>query len=452
MDIDRTEGDVNLSDYRKAWADSHLDEETKQLLEEDAKYFLHQSLSTPCLNGLIACSGSYITDNQGRTYLDFHGNNVHQVGYSNPKVVDAIKKQLDTLSFSPRRYTNRPAVDLAKKLVSLTGNTLQRVLFAPGGTLAMGMALKIARTVTGRFKTISFWESFHGASLDSISVGGESLFRRGIGPLLPGTIQIPFPSSKNGETHSYVESLAYIEYIFKQEGDIAAVISEPIRYTTVTSPPAEYWQGVRALCDKYGALLIFDEIPTALGRSGKMFVHEHFGVTPDLLCLGKGLGGGIFPMAAVLATERCNVNGSIAIGHYTHEKSPIGSVAALATIEYIEEKDLLEGTVEKGEYFRAKLSEIKKHFDFIGDIRVVGLMIAIDIVTDSQTMTPSVEGAEFILYQALSLGLSFKVSSGNVLALMPPLMVSYPDIDESLSILTEAFKRLSEINAVKTGM
>ena len=170
----KSEGDVNISPRRKDWARKNIDAETERWLEEDAKYFLHQALSTPCLNVLSHCDGIYIEDLQGRRYMDFHGNSVHQVGFGNRQVIEAIKAQMDELPFCTRRYTNIPAIKLAKKLVELAPGDLNRVLFAPGGTVAIGMALKLARAATGRFKTISMWDSFHGASLDVISIGGQA--------------------------------------------------------------------------------------------------------------------------------------------------------------------------------------------------------------------------------------------------------------------------------------
>src|SRR5438105_4599468 len=172
-----SEGDVNLSPLRRVFENEHIHAATRQVLDDDARHFLHQSLSTPCFNALVACEGIWLEDCEGRRIMDFHGNNVHQVGYRHPRVIDAIKQQLDTLPFSPRRYTNAAAVDLAAKLSSLAPDLLSKVLFAPGGTLAIGMALKLARLVTGRHKTLSLWDAFHGASLDAISIGGEAIFR-----------------------------------------------------------------------------------------------------------------------------------------------------------------------------------------------------------------------------------------------------------------------------------
>ena len=184
--------------------------ETQRLLDEDARYFLHQSLSTPCLNALQSCQGAWIEDVEGRRYLDFHGNNVHQVGFGHPRVIAAIKQQIDTLSFCTRRYTCEPAIALARKLAELAPGDLQRVLFAPGGTSAIGMALKLARIATGRFKFISMWDSFHGASLDAISVGGEAMFRNGVGPLLPGCEHVPPPDHRHCPFHCGLDELELV--------------------------------------------------------------------------------------------------------------------------------------------------------------------------------------------------------------------------------------------------
>ena len=340
-DRDRSEGDINITPRRKEWQAANLDAETLALLNEDARYFLHQSLSTPCLNVLRACDGIYIEDLQGRRYMDFHGNNVHQVGFNNPKVSAAIKSQIEELSFCTRRYTNHVAVDLAKKLADIAPGDLNKVLLCPGGTSALGIALKLARVATGRHKTISMWDSFHGASLDAVSIGGESLFRQEIGPLLPGTEHVPPPDEYRCLWDCHLRGgcdlkcARYIEYVLEKEGDIAAVIAEPVRGTSYIPRP-DYWQTIRRACDRYGALLIFDEIPHALGRTGKMFTCENFEVVPDILVIGKGLGGGIVPLAAVIARESLDIAANRALGHYTHEKSPVACAAALATIGYIE--------------------------------------------------------------------------------------------------------------------
>eukprot|EP00301_Raphidiophrys_heterophryoidea_P021892 c6184_g1_i2.p1 GENE.c6184_g1_i2~~c6184_g1_i2.p1 ORF type:complete len:452 (+),score=70.45 c6184_g1_i2:197-1357(+) len=311
--------------------DDGKESNTWHLLEEDAKYFIHQALSTPCLNVLDKCSGSYITDKRGRSMLDFHGNSVHQVGFGNQYVINAIITQLQTLPFCTRRYTNEPAIKLAKMLSDLAPGDLSRVLFTPSGTASIGVAMKLARMYTKRHKTVSLWESFHGASLDAISIGGEAIFRKDIGPLLPGSEHVPpadeyrclFGCREPGRKGSCeMRCASYLEYVLEREGDVAAVIAEPVRWTPYV-PRKEYWERVRRACDKYGTLLIFDEIPNSLGRTGTMFTCEEY-VVPDILVLGKGLGGGVLPMSAVIAREKLNECAKhVALGHYTHEKNPV---------------------------------------------------------------------------------------------------------------------------------
>jgi 4-aminobutyrate aminotransferase len=447
--LHRSEGDINISPLREKWQQENLDDETLSLLEEDSRYFLKQSLSTPCLNGMQTCDGIYIEDLQGRRYMDFHGNNVHQVGFANPEVITAVKNQLDELAFCTRRYTNRVAVDLAKKLVQIAPDTFDKVLLCPGGTGAIGMALKLARIATGRHKTISMWDSFHGASLDAISIGGEAIFRQDMGPMMPGTEHAPPPdeyrcifgcADKGG---CDMTCARYIEYMLEKEGDVAAVIAEPIRSTPYIPKP-EYWQIIRKACDKHGALLIFDEVPHCLGRTGKMFTFQNFGVEPDMVVIGKGLGGGIFPLAALLARKGLDLGATRALGHYTHEKSPVGCAAALATIDYIERNNLAEHAKELGDYALSQLKKMQERHPLIGDVRGLGLFLGVELVKDRETKERAIDEAEGVMYTALSKGLSFKITMGNILTLTPPLIITREEMDKALTILEEA---ISEIEA-----
>ena len=447
--LHRSEGDINISPQRTEWQDKHLDAQTRSLLEEDERYFLKQSLSTPCLNAMRTCEGVYIEDLQGRRYMDFHGNNVHQVGFANPDVIAVIKDQLDELSFCTRRYTNRVAVALARRLTEIAPGDLNKVLFCPGGAEAMGIAIKLARIATGRHKTISMWDSFHGATLDTISIGGEAIFRHDMGPLLPGTEHVPPPDEyhcifgcwKRGGCD--LTCAKYIEYILEKEGDIAAVISEPIRSTPYIPKP-EYWQAVRRACDKYGALLIFDEIPHALGRTGKMFTLENFDILPDMVVIGKGLGGGVFPLAALIAREGLDVAGDRALGHYTHEKSPVGCAAALATIEYIEKHHLAEHASELGRHAVARMNEMKERHPLIGDVRGIGLFLGIELVKDRSTHERASDEAEAVMYAALSRGLSFKLTMGNIITLTPALIITKDEINKALDIIEECIAEVEK--------
>ena len=445
--LHKSEGDINISPRREKWQKAHIDAESRAMLDEDARYFLKQSLSTPCLNTMRACEGIYIEDMQGRRYMDFHGNNVHQVGFANPDIINAIKNQLDELPFCTRRYTNRVAVALAKKLAAIAPGNLNKSLFCPGGAEAVGMAVKLARVATGRHKTVSMWDSFHGATLDTISIGGEAVFRQDIGPLLPGTEHVPPPdeyrcvfgcSDRGG---CDLTCANYVEYILEKEGDIAAVISEPIRSTPYIPKP-EYWQKIRRACDRHGALLIFDEIPHALGRTGKMFTFENFDIVPDIVVIGKGLGGGVFPLAAMIASEALDVAGDRAMGHYTHEKSPVGCAAALATIKYIENHNLVEHARKLGQHALERLRAMKDRYPVIGDVRGLGLFLGIELVKDRQTRERAFDEAEAVMYAALSKGLSFKLTMGNIITLTPPLTITREEMDAALAIIEECINEI----------
>ena len=189
-----SEGESNSSSNRTEWETKNHNTETRAILEEDASYFLRQTVSSPCLSVVSKAEGAYIEDTNGRRYLDFHGNNVHHIGYGHPKLKKAIAEQMDALPFAPRRFASESALALAKKLVEIAPGDLSKVLFTTGGSDAIEVALKIARAATGRHKTISFWDAFHGAGFGAASVGGEQLFRSHVfGPLLSGTEHVaPF--------------------------------------------------------------------------------------------------------------------------------------------------------------------------------------------------------------------------------------------------------------------
>jgi 4-aminobutyrate aminotransferase len=437
------ESDTNMSPQRHAWAGRHLDPEARTLLAEDEQYFLRQSVSTPCLNAIVKADGIFIEDTAGRRYMDFHGNNVHNIGYGHPRLKRAIAEQMDALPFTPRRYTSGPAVALAAKLAEIAPGNLSKVLFTTGGSDAVEVAIKIARAATGRFKTLSFWDAFHGAGFGAAAVGGEALFRSGpVGPLMPGAEHLaPFSNYRcpyGAETpEASAEACArMIEYVLGRETDIAALFAEPVRAVPHIPPPG-FWSCVRRACDKHGTLLIFDEIPTGLGRTGKMFACQHDGVVPDILVLGKALGGGILPIAAVLARPDLDVASEWAFGHYTHEKNPVTARAALTTVQIIEDEGLVANAARVGELALARLGRMKERRPLIGDVRGRGLILGIELVNDRQTRSPADAAAEAVMYRALEKGLSFKTTFGNVLTLTPPLTITHDEMNRALDILDE---------------
>ncbi|MDF4533463.1 aminotransferase class III-fold pyridoxal phosphate-dependent enzyme, partial [Vibrio parahaemolyticus] len=229
----RSEGDINTTAARRDWLTHVNDETTQNLLQRDANVFLHQAMSTPCLDVLASAAGCYLYDVSGKSYLDFHGNNVHQLGHGHPQVIEKVAEQMQTLPFAPRRFTHETAIRCAEKLTEIAGGELNRVLFAPGGTSVIGMALKLARHVTQNFKVVSLWDAFHGASLDAISVGGEACFRQGMGPLMAGVERIPPAITYRGafprEDGSDVHYAHYLEYVIEKEGAIGAFIPQAVR-------------------------------------------------------------------------------------------------------------------------------------------------------------------------------------------------------------------------------
>ncbi len=451
----QSEGDVNSSPLRTQWQAASLDEPTRALLQRDSAAFLHQSVSTPCLSAIRKAQGVYIEDAAGRRYMDFHGNNVHHVGYAHPHVIGAIKAQLDELSFAPRRFASERAVELAEALgarfKALTGNK-GKVLFTTGGSDAVEVAIKLARQATGRHKTLSFWDSFHGAGFGAASVGGESLFRssRAVGPLLPGTEHVaPFGCYRCAYGHAVdangqpflerckLSCAAMVRYGLARDGVVAAVIAEPARAVPFI-PPAGYWQAVREACNAHGTLLIFDEIPTGLGKTGRFFAAEHDAAAPDIVVLGKALGGGVLPIAACIARADLDVAGAYAFGHYTHEKNPVTAAAALATLEVIEREQLVANAAHVGAYALERLQEMKDRHPLIGDVRGRGLLIGIELVRDRDSKAPAADAAERVLYACLSRGLSFKTTMGNVLTWTPPLIVTREQMDWALGVLDAA--------------
>lgn len=444
--IVHTEGESNTSKARQVWLKKSIGDKSAPLLKRDADAFLHQSLSSPCVSTIAKAEGIWIEDLDGRRFMDFHGNSVHHIGWGHPKLIQAIKDQLDDLPFAPRRFTNEPAVELAEKLAEIAPGDLGKVLFTTGGSDANEVALKIARAATGRFKTVSFWDSFHGAGFGAASVGGEATFRSHIaGPLLSGTEHVaPFacyrcPYNHTGPDTCGLACAKMVDFVLEREGDVAAVIAEPMRAVPYVPPPG-FWKAVREACNKRGALLIMDEIPTGLGKTGKMFAFEHDEIIPDIVTMGKALGGGILPIAACIARKELDVCGDFAIGHYTHEKNPVTSRAALTTIQIIEEEGLVDRSAELGAYAMEHLQDLLGDVSIVGDIRGRGLMFGVEIVENRADKTPGNALAERIYYACLDAGLSFKISQGCVLTLSPPLTISRAELDDALDIVVTAIK------------
>ena len=292
-------------------------------------------------------------------------------------------------------------------------------------------------------------------------MGGEACFREGMGPLMAGVERIPpavsyrgaFPlndsfslrgqnSGDANETACDVHYADYLEYVIEKEGGIGAFIAEAVRNTDVQVPSKAYWKRIREICDKHNVMLIIDDIPNGMGRSGEWFTHQAFDIEPDILCIGKGFGGGLVPIAAMVTKDKYNTAAQVSLGHYTHEKSPIGCAAALATMEVIEQQNLLEKVQADSVFVREQLLQMKEKYPVIGDVRGIGLLWGVELVTDHITKIRAFDEAEAVLYQCLNDGLSFKVSQGNVIQLSPPLIISRSELEVALSVLEKAIAKV----------
>lgn len=440
------QGDTNALAGQRAFRDQQS-EATKYWLAKDKEYFLHQALSTPVMNVLSRTEGAYIYDLDDRKYLDLHGNGVHNIGFNHPEVVAAVKKQLDEqLAFTPRRYTNEPAVEMAGKLIQLAPEGLDRVLFCPGGSEAVEMAIILAKQVTGKWKTISFWDCYHGTTYQAATVGGDPHFTLGQGPMVAGAYHVEFPNYYRNPWGLHHERdqeqidnlyLRQIELILDHHPDLAAIIGTPVA-SAPHVPTVYFWERVAELCRAHDAFLIFDEIVCGLGRTGALFASEHY-VTPDVVAIGKSLGGGVVPFAGILTREKHNVVQEHSIGHFTHEKSPLSAAAGMAVLTVLERENIADHVREMGAYFQESLIALQERFPIVGHVEGKGFLMGVDLVKDPQTKERATDAAQRVLSYCLERGLSFKLYEGNVITMRPALIIGKTEIDFILQTLAEAF-------------
>jgi len=391
-----------------------LGDSTRAMLEADERAFLGGASER--LDVVDRAHGATLFDRDGREILDFDGEGVHAIGYTHPRVVAAVKRQIETLSSSPAGYTNPPAIAIAQRLAELAPGNLDRVLLTSSDTAAIGAALHLARASTGRHKILAIGEARH--RLGAHPAGIEHL---------PPFDRIGASLGENDRGYERFPDM--IDTVLSSSGDFAAVIAEPMAWATVTAPPPDFWRRVRASCDQNGTMLVFDETPSAVGRSGTLFYAEQAGATPDLLAVGQGLGGGVVPVAAVIA---CEFPLPAAIGNLANDKNPLGAVAALATLEAIVEDDLLERARGLGHRGLDHLKEIAARFPVFKEARGVGLAMALEIAGP-----PDEERSERIRYGCLERGLNVAIGDRRVIRLTPPLTIEVPEIERALRILEE---------------
>jgi len=404
------------------------------LVDRDAKVFFHQEGSSPCLAALRHVSGSWIEDMDGRRYLDLHGNSAHHIGHAHPELVAALKAQLDELTFSPRRYTNEPATELAELLTAQWPGGPAKVLFTTGGSDAIELAVKLARVATGRSATISLDGSYHGHGFGAFGLS-RSMPDQRLGTFLPDRLHV-----RSYWKHGAAAMLEDVERALGQTPDgIAALIAEPIR-SNCHVPPVELWPEIRRLCNAAGTLLIFDEIPSGLGKTGRFFAFEHFGARPDMVVLGKALGGGMLPIAAVLADARFDIAPELALGHYTHEKNPLTTRAALTCLTIILRDQLAVRAAQLEQVVRDRVAELARTVPAIRSVRGKGLLLAIEL---DMSALPGCSESE--LLQALSeRGISTTTKGDDALGFSPPLTINEQDLTAALERIANALMSLHD--------
>ncbi len=422
---------------------------------------------------MARADGVYYWDVHGRRYLDaLSGIYVVAVGHNNPRVAAAIRDQLERLHFSPPMHgTNPVAIQLANVLAELAPGDLSTVKFQCGGSEVTEAAIKLARQYhrltgsPGRYKVIARYQSWHGSTLGSLSASGLKSRRTMNEPLAPGFLHVFPPTCYRcpfGKEYPSCEitcaTLVGDVIDMEDAATVAAVIVEPIGHTGgVIDPPEDYLPLLRELCDRHGVLLIFDEIITGVGRTGQMFAAETFGVTPDVLCIGKGLGGGYAPLSAMICRRHIAdafwgpvaENPGFVEGH-TFEGNPISCAAGLAVLREIIEYDLCANAREQGKRLRAGFERLADRHGIIGDIRGRGLFQGIELVRDRATKEPFPADMAIgvrIGRRALEHGLLCRFDP-NWIAFGPPLVVTSEQIDEIIALVDRSISDvLNEIRA-----
>jgi adenosylmethionine-8-amino-7-oxononanoate aminotransferase len=409
---------------------------------------------------MARADGVHYWDVHGKRYLDaLSGIYVVAVGHNNRRVIEAVRRQLDTLHFSPPMHgTNPVAVQLANLLAELAPGDLSAVKFQCGGAEVTEAAIKLARQYhkltgsPGKYKVIGRYQSWHGSTLGSLSASGLKSRRTVNEPLAPGFLHVFPPTCYRcpfGKRHPDcgITCATLVGDVIEMEdpATVAAVIVEPIGHTGgIIDPPEEYLPLLREICDRHNVLLIFDEIITGIGRTGRMFAAETFGVVPDVLCVGKGLGGGYVPLSAMICRRHIAdtfwgpiaENPGFVEGH-TFEGNPLSCAAGIAVLREILERDLLSNVRAQGERLRAGFERLAAKHGVIGDIRGKGLFQGIELVRDRATKERFPAETAFgvrVGRRALQHGLLCRFDP-HWIAFGPPLVSTAEQIDEMVGLL-----------------
>ena len=389
--------------------------------------------------------GATLTDVDGNTFIDFTGGvGCLNVGHANPRVVEAAQEQL--ARFSHTDFTIVPYevyVTLAERLCELapiSGPT--KAAFFNAGTEAVENAIKFARSFTRRPAVIAFEGGFHGRTLLSLSLTSKTHpYKAGLGPFAPEVYRVPFAQDYRGP--SATEALAALERALVTQvaaETVAAIVIEPVQGEGgFQVAPLEFMEGVRAICDRHGIVLVVDEVQTGFSRTGKLFAIEHYAVEPDLITVAKSIAGGL-PLSGVIGkAEVMDAPGDSAIGG-TYVGNPVAQAAALAVLDVIEEEGLNERATALGDAMRARMEEWQARWPRIGDVRGLGAMLAIELVQDPATKEPAPELATTVVEHAAEHGLLLLKSGiySNCIRVLTPLVLTDAELDEALGVWEDA--------------
>ena len=442
------------ADELKKMARDHFWPHSQQVADFDKEDGLHV---------MAEGKGCWVEDTEGKKFIDvLSGMWLKNIGYGRTEIADAVYEQMQHITYSPENTTNVPALKLATRLAGLSRDKESRVFMVSGGSEAVESALKMAKAYhqvrgdKGRYKIISRQNSYHGATFALMSLGGYP-GTSGFGPLIPGNIHVSQPNnyrcqfcSMAGECN--VECARDFERAILHEGPetVAAIIAEPISAATMMVPHPEYWPTIREICDKYGVLLIVDEVITGFGRTGKMFASEHWDLQPDIMTMAKGLSSGYLPIGAAVA--RKSVADTFIGGEdktfkhlLTFGGHPVSCAASLANLDILEGEGLVQNAAEMGTYMYEQLQTLYEH-PIVGDVRGgLGLLAAVEIVKDRNTKEKFAEDSG--LGEKLTKGfLKHSILTrqrGNLIFLSPPLCVTRDEVDYIVSNLNEILSDVS---------
>jgi 4-aminobutyrate aminotransferase len=391
--------------------------------------------------------GAEVWDVDGNRFLDFmSGIGVCSTGHAHPQVVQAIKDAADDFLHISSDYWHERLTRLAEKINALDPlHEPAQVLACQSGTESVEGALKLARYVTGRPRFIGFLGGFHGRSMGSLAFTSSKYTQQaGFFPTMPGVTHVPYPNvyrpllagaDQGKAVIEYIETVLFQSNVPAQE--VAAILVEPIQGEGgYLVPPDGFLPGLRQLCDRHGILLIFDEVQCGIGRAGRMFASQHWGVAPDIMTLAKGLGSGL-PIGLVVARRTLMERWKPGAHGNTFGGNPLCCAAALATLELVE-KEYAANAAQVGEYFLARLRSLQQRFECIGDVRGKGLMIGMELVTDRMTRAPAKVLCAAVLTRAFHNGLLLLSCGMSTVRFIPPLMINRAHVDEAMGLLETA--------------